>query len=67
VIGTEFTCACCGLVFTCEWTDEEARAEAVAAFGPDALAEADLVCEDCYELVLWAMRTPRGQTPSPER
>lgn len=52
----KYTCANCGRTFNKGWSDEEAEAEAVEAFGavPD---DPVLLCDDCYEeLMRWWQR-----------
>jgi len=46
-----FTCGACGGTFPRGWTDEEAAAEALAAFSPgELLTEAvGVVCDDCWQ------------------
>lgn len=47
--GDEYRCAKCGQVFRATWSDEEAHAEAEAAFSADELAGGvEVVCDDCY-------------------
>ena len=48
--GDEWTCAWCGEVFECAWTDQEAKDEYAKNFPlhppPE---EGDIVCDDCYK------------------
>ena len=44
-----FTCALCEQTFRKDWSDEEAREEAVATWGEEMLlAGTYVVCDDCY-------------------
>lgn len=43
-----FRCEACDETFTEGWTDDEARAEAEAAFTADELEDAAIVCHDCW-------------------
>lgn len=47
---TTYTCAACQQTFTRNWTDAEAVAEAVSAFGsfPE---DAVLICDDCWRFL----------------
>lgn len=47
-MGKAFTCAACGGSFVADWSEEEAAAEAAAAFTPDELADTEEVCETCW-------------------
>lgn len=48
-----FTCEMCKGTFTSEWTEEEAREEAVERFGSLSDPETDArVCDDCYNLIM---------------
>lgn len=58
-----YRCAQCGWEGESEWTDEEARAEAVAnGFDPDGEPMA-VICDDCYQARPWfsADSTEEGQ------
>ena len=47
------TCELCGLVFQSDWSEAEAKAEAVKVFGGPIPEGADAtVCEDCYLKVM---------------
>lgn len=41
-----FTCAVCGETFECEWSEEEAVAEAEAIFGKGVMEDYVIVCDD---------------------
>jgi DNA-directed RNA polymerase subunit RPC12/RpoP len=50
-MADEYTCEECGQTFEKGWTDADANAEAVEAFGaPHASDDPDMaiVCDDCY-------------------
>lgn len=48
-----FKCAHCGGTFGEGWSEEEATAEAKAAFGKSLNIETcAVVCDDCYKLML---------------
>lgn len=48
----KYTCARCDGEFTSDWSDEEAKAEHEDNFGYQPGAEACVVCDDCYRLVM---------------
>jgi hypothetical protein len=54
----QYRCGMCGEVFTCGWTDDEARDEA-AVKGVDP-ATSGLACDDCYRLTPWGTDPERG-------
>lgn len=56
-----FTCARCGRTFDKDWSDEEARAEAEAAFSAAELEETSDVCDDCHKALMAAMPRLRAQ------
>ena len=45
----------CGETLQNAWTEEEAVAEANAAFTPDELVDAALVCDDCWQNMRYAV------------
>lgn len=47
----QVTCGQCGDTFESGWTEEEAEAEAVAAFGAMP-ADPVLVCDECYTAIM---------------
>jgi len=47
----EYKCAACGGIFEKGWSDEEAAAEADALFSKEELKNAELVCDDCYNMI----------------
>lgn len=51
----EFTCDVCRGTFSKSRSDEDAAAEADAAFSPDELEAAGVVCEDCWQKMRGAM------------
>lgn len=51
--GDDYRCDGCGDVCISDWTDEEAEAEYVRAFGkPLDRAGAVTLCDDCYKRAL---------------
>jgi hypothetical protein len=57
------TCAICLRAFVSAWSDEEAEAEALAEFGPDAMRHAGVVCDDCYARVVAWKREQEQEKP----
>jgi hypothetical protein len=51
VTARTYICDRCGKVFESGWSEEEAHAEAEAAFTPAELAETAVVCDGCYQLL----------------
>ncbi len=50
-----FTCAGCGNTETIDatnWSEEDALQEATIEFGNECAGPIDVVCDDCYELIL---------------
>lgn len=47
-----YKCAICGGVFDKDWSEEEALAQKEKVFPGKPLAECDLVCDDCYKMVM---------------
>lgn len=43
-----YTCDACGETYTSGWTDEEAAAEAAAAFSAEELYDPATVCDPCW-------------------
>lgn len=57
----EYRCAGCGKTFTGLWSDEEAQAELQAEFPGIQSASCEIVCDDCYRLMMGtAPSTPIG-------
>lgn len=55
-----YTCARCGGEFGSDRSDEEARAEAVALWGPEALKPGVVVvCDDCFKFLTAPISSPR--------
>ena len=49
----EYKCGACGGVFEKGWSDEEAQAEADAAFSQESLgSDPAIVCDDCYKTIM---------------
>lgn len=46
-----YTCAHCGGTFESGWSDEDAIAEARAAFGDQLGKDLVQVCDDCYRVM----------------
>lgn len=51
-----FRCSCCLRVNFKAWSDEEMLAEHVALHGAGAPVPSELLCEDCYDVALLAIR-----------
>lgn len=51
-----YVCANCGGTFESTWTEEEARAEEMAAFGVAPSPNDAIVCDDCYWKLVAAMQ-----------
>jgi hypothetical protein len=49
-------CANCLKVGRKAWSDEEAEAEFRKNFGPDAEAGNEILCDDCYNVMLMMIR-----------
>lgn len=47
-----YQCAMCKTVFETGWTDEEATAELGDQFPGHDKSNCDVVCDDCYKLVM---------------
>jgi len=54
-MSDSYYCEACGGVFTKGWTDEEAMAEANAAFIVAELKDAATVCDPCWHQMRAAM------------
>lgn len=57
----DYICALCELPFTTTWSDDEAQKEFAQNFPEQAADDQEIVCEDCYKLIL-RLRT-QGQIP----
>jgi rubredoxin len=53
----QFTCDNCGETYDCEWSDEEAQAEAVSTFG--VIDDPAIVCDDCYQKLMGWLKGAR--------
>jgi hypothetical protein len=51
-----FRCACCLRVNFKAWSDEESQAELHKNFGPDFEGDTELLCDNCYDVVLLMQR-----------
>lgn len=56
----EYRCAICRGVFVKGWSDEQAEQELAENFG-DPVEDCDLVCDDCYQMVLRSMGRAKAQ------
>jgi hypothetical protein len=50
--GEAYKCDACGGVFLRGWSDEEAQAEAMENFGTFDAKNMDVICDDCYHVML---------------
>jgi hypothetical protein len=62
MMTTRYTCGACGGTFSTSpsWTDDQARAEALARFGKMDPTMA-VVCDDCYRDILKWLATDEGK------
>ncbi len=61
VASAKFTCGECGGEFDFEWSDEEARAEAIRnGFNPDS-DDMAIICDNCYQKVMSERNGPSTQ------
>lgn len=50
--GGAFTCARCGGRFVAARSDDDAKREAHETFGDDARGPLEVVCDDCYRVLM---------------
>ena len=53
---THYRCAACRVVFEKGWSDDESLAEAATEFPDVPIEETDLVCDDCYKVMVPLIR-----------
>lgn len=53
--SNEYKCALCKEVFNKGWSDEEAQAEALEVFGEIPQDQQEVVCDDCYKMMITAV------------
>lgn len=58
-----FTCDKCGATYESAWTDADARAEQLDAFGPDMPGEEEpaVLCDACYQAFMAWFRKTAGR------